>query len=90
MGRTIAQAFIEEGEQRGMERGMEKGQIQNDQSSTLDVLNARFTVPNSALAELNARLQRIKELSVLRNLLTEAVKAESLDSFIQRLSQLQS
>ncbi len=77
MGQTIAQALIEE------------GKLAYAQSSTLDVLNARFTVPNSTLAELNARLQRIQDLSVLRNLLTDAVKVESLDSFIQRLSQLQ-
>ncbi len=85
MGRTIAQAFIEEGEQ----RGRQSGQIEIAQSSTLDVLNVRFSVPPSTVAELTARLQRIKELSVLRNLLTDAVKAESLDSFIERLSQLQ-
>jgi len=89
MERTIAQAFIEEGEQRGIERGIERGQVETTQANTLDVLNARFTVPPSTVAELTARLQQIQDLSVLRNLLTDAVKAESLDSFIERLSQLQ-
>ncbi len=89
MRRTIAQAFIEEGEQRGIERGIERGQVETTQANTLDVLNARFSVPPSTVAELTARLQQIKDLSVLRNLLTDAVKVESLDSFVQRLSQLQ-
>ncbi|HLF19447.1 MAG TPA: Rpn family recombination-promoting nuclease/putative transposase [Bacteroidota bacterium] len=85
MRRTIAQAFIEEGEQRGIERG----QVETTQANTLDVLNARFAVSPSTVAELTARLEQIQELPVLRQLHLDAVKVESLDSFIQRLSQLQ-
>ena len=81
MGRTIAQALIEEGEQ----RGMEKGKLEYAQSSALDVLNARFSLPYPTLTNLRERVQRIENLSVLRNLLTDAVKVESLDDFVKRL-----
>jgi len=85
MGRTIAQAFIEEGEQ----RGREKGQIETTQSNTLDALNARFTLPYSTLAELKERIQRIEGLSVLQRLHIDAVKVKSLDDFVKRLDELQ-
>ena len=84
MERTIAQALIEEGEQRGIERR----QVKNAQSSTLDVLTARFSMPSPALTSLKERVQRIENLSVLRNLLTDAARAESLDDFTKRLDEL--
>ena len=89
MGRTIAQSLIEEGREIGMKLGIEEGQIKNAQSSTLDVLNARFPVPYPTLTDLKERVQRIENLSVLRNLLTDAVKIESLDDFVKRLDELQ-
>ena len=85
MGRTIAQALIEEGEQ----RGREKGKVETTQSNTLDVLNARFTLSYTTLTNLNTRIQRIRDMSVLRSLLTDAVKAETLDDFFRRLDELQ-
>jgi hypothetical protein len=84
MGRTIAQAFIEEGEH----RGREKGQIETTQSNTIDALNARFTLPYSTLAELKERIQRIEKLSVLQRLHIDAVKVKSLDDFVKRLDEL--
>jgi hypothetical protein len=57
MGRTIAQALIEEGEQ--------KGKLEYAQSSTLDVLTTRFPVPHPTLTNLKERVQRIENLSVL-------------------------
>ena len=85
MGRTIAQALIEEGEQRGIERG----QVKSTQSSTLDVLTARFSVPSPTLTDLKERVQRIENLSVLQRLHIDAVKVDSLDDFIKRLDELQ-
>jgi len=101
MGRTIAQSLIEEGEQRGeqrgmekgmekgMERGVEKGKLEYAQSSTLNVLTARFSVPSPALTDLKERVQRIENLSVLQGLHIDAVKVENLDDFIKRLDELQ-
>ena len=81
MGRTIAQALIEEGEQRG--------QVKSTQSSTLDVLTTRFSVPSPTLTDLKERVQRIENLSVLQKLHIDAVKAGSLDDFVKRLDELQ-
>ena len=89
MGRTIAQALIEEGEARGVKLGFEKGQVETTQANMLDVLNARFTVPYVTLANLNTRIQQIRDMSVLRSLLTDAVKAETLDDFFRCLDELQ-
>ena len=89
MGRTIAQALIEEGEQRGVEKGIEKGKLEYAKSSTLDVLTTRFPVMYPTSTNLKERIQRIENLSVLRNLLTDAVKVESLDDFLKRLDELQ-
>lgn len=89
MGRTIAQALIEEGEQRGIERGMERGQVKNAQSNTLDVLTIRFPALHPTLTDLKERVQRIENLSVLRQLHIDAVKAGSLEDFVRRLDELQ-
>lgn len=83
MGRTIAQALIEEGEQRGIERG----QVKSTQSNTLNVLTIRF--PARPLADLKERVQRIENLSILQRLHIDAVKVESLDDFVKRLDELQ-
>jgi len=85
IGRIIAQALAKGDEQ----RAIEKGQVKNAQSSTLDVLTARFSVPSPTLTDLKERVQRIENLSILRNLLTDAVKVESLDDFVKRLDELQ-
>ncbi len=97
MERTIAQALIKEGEQRGiergmergMEKGMERGQVKNAQSSTLDVLTTRFPALRPTLTDLKERVQRIENLSVLQKLHIDAVKVESLDDFVKRLDELQ-
>jgi len=89
MGRTIAQTLIEEGKEIGVKLGIEKGKLEYAQSSALDVLNARFSLPYPTLDNLRERVQRIENLSVLRNLLTDAVKVESLDDFVKRLDELQ-
>jgi len=81
MGRTIAQALIEEGEQRG--------KLEYAQSSTLDVLTTRFLVPHPTLTNLKERVQRIENLSVLQRLHIDAVKVESLGDFLKRLDELQ-
>ena len=81
MGRTIAQALIEEGEQRG--------QVKSTQSSTLDVLTVRFSVPSPTLTDLKERVQRIENLSVLQRLHIDAVKVDNLDDFVKRLDELQ-
>ena len=83
MERTIAQALIEEGEQRGIERG----QVKSTQSNTLDVLTIRF--PARPLADLKERVQQIENLSILQKLHIDAVKVESLDDFAKRLDELQ-
>jgi len=85
MGRTIAQALIEEGEQRGIERG----QVKSTQSNTLDILTVRFSVLSPTLTDLKERIQRIENLSVLQRLHIDAVKVESLDDFVKRLDELQ-
>ena len=84
MGRTIAQSLIEEGK----EIGVMEGQVKNAQSNIPDVLTARFSVPSPTLTNLKERVQSIDNLSVLRSLLTDAVKVENLDDFIKRLDEL--
>jgi hypothetical protein len=68
---------------------LEKGKLETTQSNTLDVLITRFPVPYATLTELKERIKRIEDASVLRNLLTDAVKAESLNDFVKRLDGLQ-
>ena len=80
MGQTIAQALMEEGEQRG--------QIRSTQSNTLDVLNARFTLSYDTLTGLGERVKRIEEPSILHQLLIEAAKTGSLEDFVKHLDEL--
>ena len=85
IGRIIAQALAKGDEQ----RAIEKGQVKSTQSNTLDVLTIRFPALHPTLTDLKERVQRIENLSVLRQLHIDAVKAGSLEDFVRRLDELQ-
>jgi len=76
MGRTIAQALIEEGKEIGMEIGVEKGIIQTKQEVLLDLIRFRF---QGIIPEINAKIRSIQDVDRLTALFHRALRANSID-----------
>ncbi|NES01036.1 MAG: transposase, partial [Symploca sp. SIO1B1] len=67
-------------------RGMQRGAVQNARESVLEVLTVRFEVVPSEVIEA---INQIKDVSVLKQLLREAIAISSMVKFQQLLSQNQ-
>jgi hypothetical protein len=80
MGRTIAQALIEEGKEIGMGIGMgigvEKGIIQTKQDDLIELMQFRF---QSIRPETNAKIRSIQDADRLTALFHQALRANSID-----------
>jgi len=72
MGRTIAQALIEE----GMEIGVEKGIIQTNQERLIELMQLRF---QNIKPETNAKIRSIQDADRLTTLFRCALSAKSVD-----------
>ena len=87
---TLAEQWREEGREEGLEKGLEKGRQEGRQEgcaaeaqrSVIDVLNVRFDRVPEGLLE---KVQHEPNLAKLRNLLTHALKASSLEDFASHL-----
>jgi len=80
MGRTIAQALIEEGREIGMEIGMgigvEKGTIQTKQEDLIELIQFRF---QNIRPETNDKICSIQDANRLTALFRHALRANSID-----------
>ncbi|MBM3238076.1 hypothetical protein FJZ31_17430 [Candidatus Poribacteria bacterium] len=80
MGRTIAQALIEEGKVIGkgigMEIGVEKGVIQTNQERLIELLKFRF---QNISPEINDKIRSIRDVDRLTSLFRWALSANSID-----------
>jgi len=80
MGRTIAQALIEEGMEIGVEKGMgigvEKGIIQNKQEYLVELIQFRF---QGIRPEINDKIRSIQDADKLTMLFRHALSANSID-----------
>ena len=72
MGRTIAQALIEE----GMEIGVEKGIIQTKQEDLVELIRFRF---RDVKPETNSKIHSIQDVDELTSLFRRALSANSID-----------
>ncbi|NET62706.1 MAG: hypothetical protein F6K47_43445 [Symploca sp. SIO2E6] len=73
-------------EVRGMQRGIKQGTVQTARESVLEVLTVRFeVVPPEVIEAIN----QIEDVSVLKQLLREAIAISSMVEFQQLLSQNQ-
>jgi len=72
MGRTIAQALIEE----GMEIGVEKGIIQTKQEDLIELIRFRF---QSIGPEINDKIRSVRNADRLAALFRRALSANSID-----------
>ncbi|MBM3238686.1 hypothetical protein FJZ31_20525 [Candidatus Poribacteria bacterium] len=72
MGRTIAQALIEE----GMEIGVEKGIVQTKQEVLIDLIQFRF---QSIRPEINDKIRSIRNVDNLTALFRRALGANSIE-----------
>ncbi|MBC8232157.1 hypothetical protein H8E77_21640 [bacterium] len=72
MGRTIAQALIEE----GLEIGVEKVIIQTKQEVLLDLIRLRF---QSIRPEIDDKIRSIQDVDRLTALFRRALNANSID-----------
>ena len=80
MGRTIAQALIEEGKvigrEIGMEIGMEEGVIQTNRERLIELLKFRF---QNISPEINDKIRSIRDVDRLTSLFRWALSANSID-----------
>ena len=84
MGRTIAQALIEEGKEIGMEIGVEKGMgigvekgiIQTKQEDLIELIRFRF---QSIRPETNNKIRRIQDVDRLTALFRRALRVSSIN-----------
>ena len=76
MGRTIAQALIEEGKEIGMEIGVEKGIIQTKQEDLIELIQFRFQDISS---EINDKIRSIQDVDRLTALFRRALSVNSID-----------
>ncbi len=76
MGRTIAQALIEEGKEIGIEIGVEKGTIQTKQEYLIELIRFRF---QGIRPEINDKIRSIQDADRLTTLFRHALRAKSID-----------
>ena len=76
MGRTIAQALIEEGKEIGVEIGVEKGIIQTKQEDLIELIRFRF---QGIRPEINDKIRSIQDADRLTTLFRHALGANSID-----------
>ena len=76
MGRTIAQALIEEGMEIGVERGVEKGIIQTKQEVLIDLIQFRF---RDIRPEINDKIRSIQDVDRLTTLFRRALSSNSIN-----------
>ena len=76
MGRTIAQALIEEGREIGMGIGVEKGIIQTKQEDLIELIRFRF---QNISPETNDKIRNIQDANRLTALFRRALRANSID-----------
>ena len=84
MGRTIAQALIEEGKEIGVEIGVEKGMvigvekgiIQTNQERLIELIRFRF---QGIRPEINDKIRSIQDADRLTVLFQSALRANSID-----------
>ncbi|NER96822.1 MAG: hypothetical protein F6J86_23735 [Symploca sp. SIO1B1] len=68
---------------RGMQRGIKQGTVQNAHEWLLEVLTVRFEV---VPPEVTEAINQIEDVSVLKQLLREAITITSMVEFQQSLS----
>ena len=78
----IKEEGIAEGLERGIVEGMEKGALQAFNGMVVDVLEERFNIVPVRLAE---KIAGVKNAAVLKGLLRQAIRCESLEMFEQIL-----
>ncbi len=82
---TIAQEYIQEGIQLGIEQGIEQGRINMLQEDVLDLLHIRFEQVGTAVRE---QITAVTSISILRQLHREAATADTMATFIEKLTAL--
>jgi len=75
MGRTIAQALIEEGEARGEARGQARGALQKSQEILLELLEEKF---GSLSTQVHEQVQGIRDAARLSALIRRVLTARTL------------
>ena len=74
---------VKQGMEQGVKQGMEQGIEQGIRESLLDVLAQHF--PAAAVQQVAGRIEKIKDVEHLKELLCAAVHVPSLEAFTQLL-----
>jgi len=71
--------------QEGLQQGLQQGLIEARRQDVLHLLQVRFGLSLREGEEVTRQLQKIKEVSLLQELVVEAAQAESLEAFLASL-----
>jgi len=78
MGRTIAQALIEEGREEGLKEGLKE--------AVIETLELKFKViPKNIVNAIN----NIVKIDILREIHREAIKCESIEEFEEKIKAIE-
>jgi hypothetical protein len=82
MGKTIAQALIEEGKEAGLQKGLQRGLLQGMCPLLLETLEVKFeAVPKELIKTINS----IKNTETLRILHHHTMKCNTIDDFKENM-----
>ncbi|NET55829.1 MAG: hypothetical protein F6K47_06565 [Symploca sp. SIO2E6] len=76
--------YITSVERIGIEKGLQQGKIMNAQNNIVQILEVRF---EDVTQELKQMIEKLDDLELLGELLTQAVKSPSLEAFESVVSQ---
>ena len=79
---------IEEGIEKGIEKGMEKGRREGEITGIIDSILLALGMRGPLPPDLEERLQNQKDLDVLKSWLNHALRARSIEDFLERLDPL--
>ena len=76
MGRTAAQALIEEGKEIGIEIGVEQGALRTRREVLLELIQGKF---GSIPQRMESRIQLIRDIDQLKTLTHKIIHASNID-----------
>ena len=81
------QEGVEKGKLEGLQQGLQQGQIQGQREATLNVLRIRLGLNSEEQHKIAKKLEALSSTEAMEDLLTAAVKANTLADFYQTLKQ---
>ena len=77
--------IVQEGLAEGLQQGLQQGVLEGQREAILHFLQVRFDLSTTAANEVGRQLRAVEDPTLLRALVEEAARAESLRAFLAAL-----